>query len=44
MLTFLEINGVELNCDDKSLAKLGWDLASGVVDEEAVHNFIVQNS
>lgn len=44
MLVFLEVNGVVLNCTDNGLIKLGWDLASGVIGEDDVHDFIINNS
>ena len=44
MLAFLEANGVVLNCTDNGLIKLGWDLASGVIGEADVYDFIINHS
>lgn len=30
MLTFLEVNGIKLECSDAELSSLGWGIASGI--------------
>ena len=44
MITFLEINGVEVTCTDEELITLGLDLADGTIDDEDLLNWIIDHS
>ena len=44
MLTLLELNAIPLNCNDTELIKLGWDLANGTINEDDVHDFIINHN
>ena len=44
MITFLEINGVELVCTDEELVTLGLGLADGSIDDENLLNWIIDRS
>ena len=41
MLSFLEENGIRLECDDDELIKLGLGLADGTINESSVLDFII---
>ncbi len=44
MITFLEINGVEVACTDGELITLGLGLADGSIDDENLLNWIIDHS
>lgn len=44
MMTFLEINGVEVTCTDEELITLGLGLADGSIDDEDLLNWIIDHS
>ncbi|HEY4544195.1 MAG TPA: type II toxin-antitoxin system death-on-curing family toxin [Tissierellaceae bacterium] len=44
MITFLEINGVEVACTDEELITLGLGLADGSIDGENLLNWIIDHS
>lgn len=44
MLSFLESNGIRLECQDDELIALGLGLADGTMDENAVLHFIIEHS
>lgn len=44
MITFLEINGVEVSCTDKELITLGLGLADGSIDDKNLLNWIIDHS
>jgi death-on-curing protein len=44
MITFLEINGVEVTCTDEELITLGLGLADGTIDDEDLLNWIIDHS
>ncbi|MCF6464506.1 type II toxin-antitoxin system death-on-curing family toxin [Clostridium sp. Cult2] len=44
MITFLEINGVEVTCTDEELITLGLGLADGSIDDEDLLNWIINYS
>lgn len=44
MLSFLESNGIWLECQDDELVALGLGLADGTMDENAVLHFIIEHS
>lgn len=44
MITFLEINGVEVTCTDEELITLGLNLADGTIDDEDLLNWIIDHS
>ena len=44
MITFLEINGIEIICTDEELITLGLDLADGTIDDEDLLNWIIDHS
>lgn len=41
MMTFLQLNGMSVDCTDDELIRLGLELASGVVDQEELFKWIV---
>ena len=41
MLTFLELNGIKLNCEDKEIVEVGLSLASGDMSYEELLNWII---
>lgn len=43
MITFLEINGVEVTCTDEELITLGLGLADGTIDDEDLLNWIIDH-
>ena len=44
MLTFLSVNGVEISCTDEELVETGLNLASGLMDSEALLAWLRENS
>lgn len=44
MITFLEINGVEITCADEELITLGLGLADGSINDEDLLNWIIDHS
>ena len=44
MMTFLEVNGVEVTCTDKELITLGLGLADGSIDDKNLLNWIIDHS
>lgn len=44
MITFLEINGVEVTCTDEELIALGSGLADGTVNDNDLLNWIINHS
>lgn len=44
MLTFLEINGVNIDCTDEDLIKIGLGLAEGSFSDRDLLNWIIDNS
>lgn len=44
MLSFLEVNGMRLECDDDDLIALGLGVADGTLREPDVLNFIIEHS
>lgn len=44
MITFLEINGVEVTCTDEELITLGLGLADGTIDDEDLLNWTIDHS
>jgi len=44
MMSFLEANGIFLNCSDGDLVKLGLGLADCSLDEGDVLDFIIEHS
>ena len=44
MITFLEINGVEVTWTDEELITLGLGLADGTIDDEDLLNWIIDHS
>ena len=44
MLSFLESNGIRLECTDSELITLGLSLADGTIDESAVLHFIIEHN
>lgn len=44
MLVFLEINGIEINCTDDELIKLGLGLADGSVNNKDLLGWIIDHS
>lgn len=44
MMTFLEINGVKINCTDKELIQLGFGLADGSKSDVDLLNWIIAHS
>jgi death-on-curing protein len=44
MMSFLEENGIELECGDGELITLGLKLADGTIGEDAVLDFIINHS
>lgn len=44
MITFLEINGVEVACTDEELITLGLGLADGSINDENLLNWIIDHS
>jgi len=44
MLTFLQLNGVELSYNDDELVALGIGIASGDIDDKAVLNWIIEHN
>jgi len=43
MISFLELNGINLVCTDDELVKIGVGLANGSVDEKTLLNFIIEH-
>lgn len=43
MLTFLEVNGIRLDCTDEELIEIGLGVASGSITYEALLNWIVNH-
>jgi prophage maintenance system killer protein len=44
MLTFLEINGLPVECADEELVTLGLGLAENTIDETALIEWIISHS
>jgi len=44
MLTFLELNNMEITCTDNELINLGFGLASGDIDEKYLLDWIIDHS
>lgn len=44
MITFLEINGIEITCTDDELIDLGFGLADGTVNDNDLLNWIINHS
>lgn len=44
MLSFLEENGIKLECTDDELVALGLQLADGTINERDVLNFIIEHN
>lgn len=44
MISFLEINGIKLNCTDEEIVKIGLGIADGAMDEKTLLSFIVEHS
>jgi len=44
MLSFLEMNGIQLHCTDEKLVEIGLGLAVGTVDEKMLIQFIIQHN
>ncbi len=44
MLTFLSVNGVEISCTDEELVETGLNLASGLMDSEALLAWLREHS
>ncbi|MEI6602193.1 MAG: type II toxin-antitoxin system death-on-curing family toxin [Clostridia bacterium] len=44
MITFLQLNGVELNYTDFELVALGVGIASGEKDDKAILNWIIEHN
>lgn len=44
MITFLEINGLEVTCTDEELITLGLGLADGSIDDVDLLNWIINHS
>ena len=44
MITFLEINGIEIICTDEELITLGLGLAEGLIDDKDLLNWIIDHS
>ena len=44
MITFLEINGVEVTCTDEELITLGLGLARGTINDKDLLNWIIDHS
>lgn len=44
MMTFLEINGIEIDCTDEELIILGLGLADGSIDDIELLNWIMDHS
>ena len=41
MLTFLELNGIDVNCTDEELIRIGLDLANGSMESDQLVKWIV---
>lgn len=44
MITFLEINGLEITCSDEELIILGLGLAEGKINDKDLLNWIIDHS
>lgn len=44
MMTFLEINGIEIDCTDEELIILGLGLADGTINDIELLNWIINHS
>ncbi len=44
MMTFLEINGIEIDCTDEELIILGLGLADGSIGDTDLLNWIINHS
>lgn len=44
MLSFLEVNGINLFCSDDDLIELGLSLANGDIDDKATLDFIIKHN
>lgn len=44
MLTFLEMNGIIIDCSDDELIELGLGLASGEIDDQELLSWIIRHS
>lgn len=44
MITFLEINGLEITCSDEELIILGLGLAEGTINDKDLLNWIIDHS
>jgi len=44
MLTFLELNNMEITCTDDELINLGFDLAAGEINEKYLLDWIIDHS
>jgi len=43
MQLFLYVNGIELNCSNNALVELGWNMAKGAIDYQAMVEWINVN-
>ena len=43
MLTFLEVNGIRLNPTNEEVARVGWAVASGEMDYDALVQWVRDN-
>ena len=43
MLTFLSVNGIEINCTDTEIVETGLALASGLMDFEALFSWLTEH-
>lgn len=41
MLTFLELNGIDVSCTDEELIRIGLDLANGSMESDQLVKWIV---
>ena len=44
MMTFLELNGIQIVCSDEELIRLGLGLASGLIDDMELLSWIITHS
>jgi death-on-curing protein len=44
MLTFLELNGIHVDCTDEELVQVGFSLANGTMDAEQLTKWLIGHS
>lgn len=44
MMTFMELNNLEIECSDQELITLGLNIASGITEQDEILSWIIAHS